>query len=152
MYNSNGFEYVNKTRKKLLFVMVFVAALFVAVLSGTFAYFRANVTTNNNVTDIPKDYSIIIFLNYDATKEDVASVENVIKSTGNVESLTFVSKQETAQKYLEENSVFATVIEGWTDDTNPLADTFVLKVKDINKIKTTGNTIKKSDKVMRIYY
>lgn len=106
----------------------------------------------NFAMTIQKDVSVIIFLNYDATKEDADSVENLIKSTGNIESLVFKTKQDTAQEFLEDDSVFQTIIKEWTDDTNPLADSFILKVKDITEIKDTVKTIKKSDKVMTVYY
>jgi cell division transport system permease protein len=101
---------------------------------------------------IEKDVSIIIFLNYDATREDADTVENLIKSTGNVENLTFKTKQEAAQEYLEGDSTFQPIIDNWTDETNPLADSFILKVKDIDVIKKTVETIKSSDKVMTVYY
>lgn len=101
---------------------------------------------------IEKDVSIIIFLNYDATKDDADNVENIIKSTGNVEKLSFKSKQDAANEYLKEDDNFKPIIDNWTDDTNPLADSFILKVKEIEKIKDTVNTIKSSDKVMSVYY
>ena len=101
---------------------------------------------------IERDVSIIIFLNYDAKKEDADTVENLIKSTGNVESLTFKSKQDAANEYLKEDDNFKPIIDNWTDDTNPLADSFILKVKDIEKVKDTVKTIKSSDKVMSVYY
>lgn len=106
----------------------------------------------NFAENIEKDVSIVIFMNYDATKDDVLEVENLIKSTGNVESLTFKTKQETANEFLDEDSVFKTIIDQWDDDTNPLADSFILKVKDIEKVKNTVDTIKTSDKIKTVYY
>jgi cell division transport system permease protein len=106
----------------------------------------------NFAKTIEKDVSIIIFMNYDASSDDVSEVENLIKSTGNVESLTFKSKQDAAQEYLEGDSTFQPIIDNWTDETNPLADSFILKVKDIEYVKKTVETIKSSDKVMTVYY
>lgn len=106
----------------------------------------------NFAKTIEKDVSIIIFLNYDATKEDADEVENLIKSTGNVETLSFKTKQDAAQQYLEDDDNFKAIIDNWTDDTNPLADSFILKVKNIEKVKDTVTSIKASDKVMSVYY
>ena len=106
----------------------------------------------NFAKTIEKDVSVIIFLNYDATQDDVNAVEYIIKGTCNVESLNYKSKKQAASEYLEGDATFQPIIDNWTDDTNPLADSFILKVKDINEIKKTVDTIKASDKVMTVYY
>lgn len=106
----------------------------------------------NFAKTIERDISVIIFMDYDATSEDVSRVEQVINDTGNVESLTYKSKQDLAMEYLEENDVFGTIISEWTEETNPLADSFILKVHDIEKVKDTVEIIRKTDKVMSVYY
>ena len=42
--------------------------------------------------------------------------------------------------------MFQTIISGWTDETNPLLDSFELKVKDVDNIKKTASLIKKIEK------
>ena len=37
---------------------------------------------------------------------------------------------------------FKAIIDNWTDDTNPLADSFVLKVKNIERVKDTVMKLK----------
>lgn len=101
---------------------------------------------------IRKDVTMVIFLDKDATKDDRTRVESAIRGTGNVEKLTFKSKQESAEETARGNEVFETIIKEWTDETNPLLDSFELKVKDVDIIKETASKIKKIDKVNTVSY
>ena len=106
----------------------------------------------NFTESIRKDVTMVIFLDNKATKDDASRIENAIKATGNVEKLTFKSKQQQAEETAKENEVFSTIIKDWTDDTNPLLDSFELKVKDVDEIKHTAEVIKKIDKVNTVSY
>lgn len=106
----------------------------------------------NFTESIRKDVTMVIFLNKDTTSDDYSKIESAIRATGNVEKLTFKSKQESAQETAKGNEVFQTIIDQWTDDTNPLLDSFELKVKDVENIKETASQIKKIDKVNTVSY
>ncbi len=106
----------------------------------------------NFTESIRKDVTMVIFLDGKSTKDDASRIENAIKATGNVEKLTFKSKQQQAEETAKENEVFSTIIKDWTEETNPLLDSFELKVKDVDEIKHTAETIKKIDKVNTVSY
>ncbi len=106
----------------------------------------------NFTESIRKDVTMVIFLDNKSTKDDASRIENAIKATGNVEKLTFKSKQQQAEETAKESEVFSTIIKDWTDETNPLLDSFELKVKDVDEIKHTAETIKKIDKVNTVSY
>ena len=89
----------------------------------------------NFAESIRKDVTMVIFLNKEATEGDRARIESSIRATGNVDSLKFKSKQESAEETAKWDDVLATIIDGWTDETNPLLDSFELKVKDLEQIK-----------------
>lgn len=106
----------------------------------------------NFTESIRKDVTMVIFLDGNITEAEATTVEQAIRNTGNVESLKFKSKQEAAKETAENNEVFATIIDGWTNETNPLLDSFELKVKDVDNIKETANQIKNIDKVNTVNY
>ena len=106
----------------------------------------------NFAESIRKDVTIIIFLDNDATSEDASRIEKEIKATGNAESLTFKSKKQQAEETANENEILKTIINEWTDDTNPLLDSFELKVKDVEIIKSTASKIKEIKKVNTVSY
>lgn len=101
---------------------------------------------------IRKDVTMVIFLDKTADKVDYARIEAAIRDTGNVEKLTFKSKQESAEETAKGNEVFETIINGWTDETNPLLDSFELKVKNVDNIKDTAKKIKEIEKVNTVNY
>ena len=101
---------------------------------------------------IRKDVTMVIFLDRDATDGDYARIEKAIRSTNNVEELVFKSKQDAALETALENEVFQTIVDSWTEETNPLLDSYELKVKDVDKIKETVSDIKKIDKVNSVNY
>ncbi len=106
----------------------------------------------NFTESIRKDVTMVIFLDKTANKNDYSRIEAAIRKTGNVEKLTFKSKQQSAEETAKGNEVFQTIISGWTEETNPLLDSFELKVKDVDIIKNTAATIKKIDKVNTVSY
>lgn len=106
----------------------------------------------NFTESIRKDVTMVIFLDSDTTESETSKIETAIKNTGNVEKLTFKTKQESAEETAKENEVFGTIINEWTDETNPLLDSFELKVKDVDNIKETASKIKKIEKVNTVSY
>ncbi len=106
----------------------------------------------NFTESIRKDVTMVIFLDKDASQADHSRVESAIRATGNVEKLTFKSKQKSAEETAKNNEVFQTIISGWTEETNPLLDSFELKVKDVDNIKDTASEIKKIEKVQTVSY
>ena len=106
----------------------------------------------NFTTEIEKDVTVVVFLEEDVTEEDIKKIESSIKSINNVEELEFKSKAESADEAKKQNEVFETIVDSWTEDTNPLLDSFMLKVKDIEQLKDTIAQIEKLDKIETISY
>lgn len=105
----------------------------------------------NFAESIRKDVTVVIFLKSDTTEDDIEEIEKEIRATKNVEELTFVSKTETAES-MKDNETFETIIDTWTEETNPLLDSYKLRVKNIDDIKTTVNIIKNIDGVDTVTY
>ena len=121
--------------------------LIVVALSLVISY-----NVENFMETIKKDVTMVIFLEKDTTETQKNSIEASIRATNNVEKLTFKSKQEYAKEFATENETLATIIDNWTDETNPLLDSFELKVKDIENIKDTAKQIKNLTHVNSVKY
>ena len=120
--------------------------LIVVAFSAILSY-----NVENFAESIRKDVTVVIFLNSDTTETKRNEIEQEIRATKNVEELTFVSKEKTAES-LKDNDTFKGIIETWTNETNPLLDSFMLKVKNIDDIKTTVNVIKNINGVKTVNY
>lgn len=106
----------------------------------------------NFTEQIRKDVTMVIFLDSDATEQDSNRIEKAIRDTNNVEKLTFKSKKEQASEFAKEGEVFSTIVNSWSENNNPLLDSFELKLKDVEQIKDMANKIKKMDKVNSVSY
>lgn len=107
---------------------------------------------NSFTTSIEKDVTIVVFVNREATSEEVDSVGTLIKDLDNVESVKFQSKSEIKNQMQSESEIFDSIMENYTDETNPLQDTYLVKVKNINSIGETAKEIKTFDKVAVVKY
>lgn len=114
----------------------------------------ASFNVQNFTKEIEKDLTIVIFLNNDATEEDVTSVKQRLRKIPNVDkkSITFESKQEVKEDMQKESEVFDTVLDEWDDSESPLKDTFQVKVKNVENISATAKKIEKIDQVNTVRY
>ena len=78
----------------------------------------ASFNVQNFTKEIEKDLTIVIFLDNDATEEDISNVEKELRSIPNVnkKSLTFESKEEVKENMQEESEVFNTVLDEWDEE------------------------------------
>lgn len=106
-----------------------------------------------NMTDsIKKDVTMVVFLKSDTTEDEVKDIQKKITNMGNIEEIKFKSKKEYAEETKERDRVFSFIVDNWTDETNPLLDSFLIKVKEVEEIKNTASSIKKIDKVELVNY
>lgn len=116
----------------------------------------ANV--ENFSESIRRDVTIVMFLKSDTTKEDEDRIKKELESIENIEksSIEFKSKVESANELKENDATFTTLVDSWTEETNPLFDSYMFKVKDIEKIDDTVKNVKKlsfsKDKINDIKY
>ena len=107
---------------------------------------------NNFTKNIEKDMTIVVFLDRKISKEDINEVKQKIDNLGNIKSITFNNKNEVKEKMQEESDVFDSILSEYTDENNPLQDTYLVKVEDINTIGDTADSIKKIDNVDIVKY
>ncbi len=102
----------------------------------------ANV--NSFTKDLESDLTIVVFVSRDATDEQVTALGESIKTLDNIDlnEFTFLSKEQVKESMQKENETFDSIMSKWTEETNPLQNEFLVKVKDINYIKDTAKEIK----------
>lgn len=107
---------------------------------------------------IRKDVTVVMFLKGDTTSEDEEKIKKELESIENIEASTiiFKSKTESANDLKEGNDVFAQTVDGWTESTNPLLDSYMFKVKEIEDIDKTVKDVKNlsftKDKINNVNY
>ena len=107
---------------------------------------------------IRKDVTVVMFLKKETTKEDLTKIKKELESIENIEnsSIELKTKEESANELKNGNEIFATTVDRWTEETNPLLDSYMFKVKDIVQIDDTVKEVKNlsfsKDKINNINY
>lgn len=117
---------------KLLYLTVFVAALFVATISGTFAYFQASASNNNVVSGRIADVGITLEVSKLQPKSNVSVAQNG-------PDLIPFDLMDVPNETLNTSSLTSAISDGCIDVINYTAcDVFKIKVKANNTLKIDG--------------
>ena len=117
-----------------------------------------SMNVENFSESIRKDVTVVMFLKSDTTAEDVSKIKKELEGVSNIENSTieFKSKADSALELKNGNDIFATTVDKWTDDTNPLLDSYMFKVKEIeeidNTVKEVNNLPFTKDKINNMNY
>ena len=100
-----------------------------------------SVNVNNFASLVEKDVTIVAFLEHQITDEQKAVVKETVESLDNVESYEFTSKNDITEEMIESSETWKNIMTNWSEEENPIQDTYQIKVKDINKIGKTAKEI-----------
>lgn len=107
---------------------------------------------NNFATLVEEDVTIVAFLSNEITSDRVKEINVEINQLDNIASISFESKVEIAEDMKASSEVFNNLMQDWTEDENPLQNTYLVKVKDIEKIGETANQVKNIEGVSVVKY
>ena len=128
----------------------------ISCITITLIVVAVSMVLSNNVDNFTKlverDVTIVAFINNDAKDEKIDEIKDEISIIDNVDTYEFRSKQNITKEMRESSDVFDSIMKNWTDEENPIQNTFQVKVKDIEKIKNTANQIEKIDGITLVKY
>ena len=101
---------------------------------------------------IRDDFTIVAFVQNDATTEDIGKIEEELKKIKNVESVKHIEKKDILKEMKGSSDTFNNVMSSWEENENPLDDTFQIRVKEDTKISKTAEKIKTIEKVEKVSY
>ena len=110
----------------------------------------ASLNVNNFTKVIKEDVTIVVFVKRDV--EEVKVIEAKFKQMDNIASIEYKSKKELRTEMEEASSILASTMQDWSEDENPLKDTFKVKVNNIEEIGKTAETIQKIDGIDSVNY
>ena len=106
----------------------------------------------NFSSELKKDLTIVAFVSNDADEYDLGKLKLDIENISNVESISFKSKTEIKNEMMAEDEAFKNAMSEWDDLENPLQHTYLIKIKDIEKIGETATAIKNLDNIDVVKY
>ena len=106
----------------------------------------------NATKSLEEELSIVVYLEKDATDEDIEYLKSSIYGIKGVlkNGVEYKSKEEWRLEISDYSSDIGAVFEAY--DENPLLDSFTVKVKDINIIENVAEKISEMDKVESANY
>lgn len=107
---------------------------------------------DNFARTIKNDVTVVVFMSQDTTKEELESTKKTIEGFDNIESINIKTKEESKNEMMNQSEFFKATMNTWPAEDNPLRDSYLIKVKEIENIKTTVNQIKELSKVEVVDY
>lgn len=128
----------------------------ISCITITLIVVAISIVLSYNVEQMTKhvssNISIVVFLKSETTEDQAKQVKNSIEMLNNIADITYKSKKDYAKETKEMDPRFALIVDNWTDETNPLLDSYEVKVKDIDLIAETAEKIKKIDYISSVNY
>ena len=82
-----------------------------------------------------------VYMKEGLTEEDLTQAEAAIRAVPNVKEVTFISKAEGLENTKESFGDEGYLLEGYEGDDNPIPDSFVVKVDEIEKTRDTQKAL-----------
>ena len=105
---------------------------------------------NNATKSIEDELSIVVYLDSDITEEEIENIRADIDSQENVADVTFKSKTEWKEEMSAYDDTFETVLNYL--DENPLMDSFILKVNNVEHLSETAEYVSSIEGVDTVKY
>ncbi|MBQ9551261.1 MAG: permease-like cell division protein FtsX [Clostridia bacterium] len=131
---------------KLMSLASVTVLLSCLVLIG--AAFMSFVNINALLGAVSEQNVIMIFIQDEATEEQISAMGREIKANPNVERCKFISKEEAFPEVLESIGSAAALFDGMED--NPLPDAYEVTLDDMEQYDKTVSELKKLDNVLNI--
>lgn len=145
----------NITRNASLSAASIICTTITLTIVAIALLFSANI--NDYTKSLEEKLDIIVYVDKDATEEDISTVKSKILDIKSVKSdeLVYKSKNDIKEEMLksyEEGTAMHKLISSWTEKTNPLMPEFTVTVKNIEDVKTTAETLEKIENVSTVQY
>ena len=101
---------------------------------------------------VERDVTIVTFLDVTISEDKIKVIEEQIDRLDHVDSYEFQSKEDITKEMMESSETFKSIMQKWDSDENPLQDTFLVKVDDIDSINEVASHLKKMDGVSIVKY
>ena len=112
----------------------------------------ASYNVENITKKIKEDFTIVAFVDTTVSAENIVQLQKQIEEIKNIESVSHQTKKEIANEMRETSDTLGSIIDTWSDENNPLYDTFLIKVKDSEKISKTAKSIKEIEQIKDVRY
>lgn len=112
----------------------------------------ATFNVNNFAKMIREDVTMVVYVEKDTPSEYLDGIEQAIKANSNVLTCVRKTKEQVKLEMQQSYELFDNIMSEWTEEENPLKDTFQVTVKDIDNIHQTADEIANMDGIDFVDY
>ncbi len=105
------------------------------------------INVNSFVRYLGDQNEVIIYMKEDAGQEQIDAINENLQNNREVSKFSFVSKEEALQEQMDYLGQYASLLNGYRGDNNPLPASFRIHVKDLTKVSRTSRTFASYDGV-----
>lgn len=112
----------------------------------------ASLNVNNFAKMIKEDVTIVVFVDREVVEEEINEIRTKLDKLENISTIEYKSKLQLKEEMQASSNMLDATMKEWSEEENPLKDTFQIRVKDIEKIQETASTIEKIDGINSVNY
>ena len=116
------------------------------ILLGTIVLISMNIS--NYLDRLGEANVVRVYPPYTATQSEVYDLQKSLEAADNVDTVTYVPKDEGAAEFKESYSEYGDILDGFEE--NPLPDKFVITLKDMTKTSETISALQSMEGVERV--
>lgn len=113
-------------------------------------FFLIGQNVNYMLKEIESEQGMQVYINKDATEEQIKTLESQIQSIQYVAKTEYVSKEEAYKIVKERYLEYERVLEGYSEENNPFKASYVVTLTDLSKSDEVKAEIEKLDNVSNI--
>lgn len=118
------------------------------VVLGGFTLLVYNI--NINLEEFGLLNEIVVFVEHDATEDEIQAIETKIRSLDNVAQVTRTTKAQALEEMKAQSSDYANLYDGITEENNPLSDSFTITYEDNDRVVTLAYLLGQIDGVRKV--
>ena len=122
-----------------IFLSLFVIGLFVI----------GSMLVNNVLGNYENEVTIRVMISDSASQNDIDTLGNYIQGLDNVDSVTWISKEQALQDFSDQSSMNPEIIDQ-LDGTNPLPASYEVKLVDSQQVETVAGEIGSNETFLKI--
>ena len=118
------------------------------VVLGGFAMLVYNI--NINLEEFGLLNEIVVFVDHDATEDEILAIETKIRSLDNVAAVKRTTKAQALDEMKNQSGDYKHLYEDITDENNPLSDSFTITYEDNDKVVTLAYLLGQIDGIRKV--
>lgn len=151
---ASGFGYLCKEGARNIWSNRMMSAASIGVLTACLLLVGASVMFSLNIRSmmnyVEAQNEIVVFVEENATEQTLDSVKQSLRAIDNIDKITLVTKQEALDKRKQEFGSDAFLLDDYDDENNPLLDSYVVTLKDIEQMDETVRRLQTTEHIYSV--